>query len=194
MKNPCAISICILAAMCGVAAAQDAKAQLVRDTAPSSSAQNVHQAPARDTYRLDYTITELEDGKKLNARAYTVMCEDEGGATRGELKVGSRVPVISSGKGSPVQEFTYLDIGINITAWLTVMSDGGLTLESHVEMSSMADAESVGQGIVPPPVIRQLKVSTNGGIAASKPVTIATADDVTSRRQFQIQVTATKLK
>ena len=75
-------------------------AQDQKPAPPPAPAQSAHQTPARETYRLDYTITEMEDGKKINTRTYSVMCEDEGSQTRGVLKVGSRIPV-STGAPSP---------------------------------------------------------------------------------------------
>jgi hypothetical protein len=173
----------------GSLAAQDQK-----PAPPPAPAQNAHQTPARETYRLDYTITELDEGKKVNTRTYSVMCEDEGGATRGVLKVGSRVPVSSGpmAPGGAISNLTYIDVGMNIDARLTTMTNGELTLQSDVEMSSVADSPVPGQATAP--VIRQLKVTTNNALSVGKPVVISSADDVASHRQFQIQVVATKLK
>jgi hypothetical protein len=161
----------------------------------SSRQQNV-RPPARETYRLEYTITEMEDGKKLNARSYSVMCEDRGSPTRGVLKVGSRVPVVSA-RDSPnalQAQFQYLDVGMNIDARLDVTASGDLTLQSDVDMSSVANGDRPTQVDGNPPVIRQLRVSSFNAITVGKPVVISTADDVASHRQFQIQVVATKLK
>jgi hypothetical protein len=136
----------------------------------------------------------MEDGKKVNTRTYSVMCEDEGSPTRGNLKVGSRVPV-ATGAPSPgggAMSFTYLDVGVNIEARLTNLADGTLSLQSEIEMSSVADTTAIGE--LREPVIRQLKVSANNSITVGKPIVISTADDVASHRQFQVQVLAMKLK
>ena len=165
----------------------------------SSSQQNV-RPPARETYRLEYTITEMEDGKQLNARSYSVMCEDRGSPTRGVLKVGSRVPVVSGvaahgdSPNALQAQFQYLDVGMNIDARLDVTASGDLTLQSDVDMSSVANGDRPTQVDFNPPVIRQLRVSSFNAITVGKPVVISTADDVASHRQFQIQVVATKLK
>jgi len=176
------------------AAAQTPKPQSVAEPAP-----DVHQAPTRETYRLDYTITELEDGKKVNSRTYSVMCEDQGSGTRGSLKVGSRIPVVSGSSDVPggtravAAQFTYLDVGMNVESRLSITSDNSLSLQSDVEMSSVAD-NPPAPGQPNAPVIRQLRVTTNNAITPGKPIVISTADDVASHRQFQIQVVATKLK
>jgi hypothetical protein len=121
------------------------------------------------------------------------------------LKVGSRVPV-ATGSYSPGHgdgatplptQFTYLDVGMNIDAWIEPTADGGLTLNSSVEMSSVAETSTPNQSpgqVNALPVIRQLRASTNSAITPGKPVVISTADDVASHRQFQIQVVATKIK
>jgi hypothetical protein len=189
MKATAAV-IATLMLVAGLAAAQEQKPS----SQPPSSAANAHQSPARETYRLDYTITEMDDGKKVNARTYSVMCEDEGAQTRGSLKVGSRVPVTtgSPSPGGGLATFTYLDLGMNIEARITNTADGSLSLQSEVEMSSIAEGTVANQANAP--VIRQLKSSTNNSITVGKPVVISVADDVTSHRQFQIQVVATKFK
>src|SRR4051812_8807501 len=164
-------------------------------------------ARARDTYKLDYTVTELEDGRKLNTRTYSLMCENEtnpqgGGRWGAHLRVGSRVPVATgsfapaaSNGGGPSTvntQFQYIDIGMNIDANMNTIDDGGLTLASTVEMSSIAEPASSTNGINNP-VIRQLKASTNSVLTPGKPIVLSTADDVGSKRRFEVQVVATKV-
>ena len=164
-------------------------------------------ARARDTYKLDYTVTELEDGRKLNTRTYSLMCENEanpqgGGRWGAHLRVGSRVPVATAvpasggtangGGGSSPTSIQYIDIGMNIDANMDTMEDGALTLYSMVEMSSVADNASPA-GSFAAPVIRQLRASTNSVLTPGKPIVLSTADDVGSKRRFEVQVVATKV-
>jgi hypothetical protein len=187
--------VCAIGAVLVMIAFTVAQENNASSAAPQgSSSQENARPPARETYRLEYTITEMEDGKKLNARSYSVMCEDRGSPTRGVLKVGSRVPVVTGGAANAVQtQFQYLDVGMNIDARLDVTASGDLTLQSDVDMSSVANADRSAQ-VDGNPVIRQLHVSSFNAITVGKPVVISTADDVASNRQFQIQVVATKLK
>lgn len=193
MKSALMLVVTLLLATVSLAAQEQKVAAAGSVSEPPS--QNVRQSPARETYRLDYTITEMEDGKKVNARTYSVMCEDRGGSTKGGLKVGSRIPV-ATGPTSPggglSTQFTYLDLGVNIDAYLENTSSGELSLTSSIEMSSVADSTSANQ--VAAPVIRQLKLYSNNAIGIGKPIVISSADDVASHRQFQIQVVATKVK
>ena len=152
----------------------------------------IQRVPARDTYRLEYTITELEDGKKLNARSFAVLCEDRGGPTRGVLKVGTRFPVTSLGEAGKPAEVQYLDLGINIEARLDLTASGELSLQSDFEMSSMAEDPAAHNANFP--VIRQFRITSFNAVIPGKPTAIATADDVTTHRQYQIQLTAAKLR
>ena len=164
------------------------------NAAPQASSAQKDVEPARDTYRLEYTITEMEDARKINARNYTVVCENRGSLSRGELKVGSRVPIATTGvTNTQLTQFQYLDIGINIEARVVVTASGELSLQSEVDMSSIPDSappEKVGGN----PVIRHFRVTSFSALALGKPILLTTADDVASHRQFQVQVTATKMK
>src|SRR5215831_16849344 len=42
------------------------------------------------SYRLDFTISELEDGKKINTRQYSMSLN---ASDQNEIKIGTRVPV-----------------------------------------------------------------------------------------------------
>src|SRR5215472_5816953 len=68
-----------------------------------------------NTYRLDYTISEIEDGKKVSTHTYTLMCQDN---IKSVLKLGSRVPVPTSPAGGSSTNMTYLDVGFNVDAIL----------------------------------------------------------------------------
>src|SRR5262249_16496072 len=118
-----------------------------------------HREGARDSYKLDFTFSETEGGRKLNSRTFTVMCEDQGGRTAGHLRVGSRVPVASGpAPGGGMPQFNYMDVGMRIDANLTATVDGGLTLSTTVDVSSLADPGST-TGL--PPVLRTMQFSAN---------------------------------
>src|SRR5579859_604208 len=46
-----------------------------------------------DAYRLDVSFNELDDGKKLNTRHYSI---DLTGGRPNDIKIGTRVPVVSA--------------------------------------------------------------------------------------------------
>jgi hypothetical protein len=138
-------------------------------------------------YRLDFTITELEDSKKVNARNYSTLLEAAGRGSRGFLKVGSRVPV-TDGKGS----FSYMDVGVNMDMYHMQERDGLFMFEMSGDVSSVASAEQAPQGM--PPVLRQARFGGPSVVTPGKTTVLYTLDDVNSKHRFQIELVATKLK
>jgi hypothetical protein len=134
-------------------------------------------------YRLDLSINELEDGKKINTRHYSMNLTDDVGAK--ELKIGTRVPV------EPEQgKFQYIDLGTYISARM-YMNQSSLTLDVRVEVSSLASADQATRG---QPLVRQMVLSSRTLVVPDRPMIIGSVDDPNSKREFQLEVTATKIK
>jgi type II secretory pathway component GspD/PulD (secretin) len=135
-------------------------------------------------YRLDFSMNELEDGKKINTRQYSLnLNADESN----EIKIGTRIPV-DAGQNT----FQYIDVGTNIWARISERSDG-VALSVHAENSNLAVPEQ-GELRADRPVIRQLKISAGTLAQLGKPMVVGSVDDPNSKRQFQLEVTVTKLK
>lgn len=135
-----------------------------------------------EAYRLDFSINELEDGKKINTRQYSM------DLTKGQpqdIKIGTKVPVETK-EGA----FQYLDVGTSITGRLQAHNDQ-LELIVHVEMSNFAVPE---QSHDSRSLIRQFKIGGGTLVVLGKPMVIGVADDPNSKRQFQVEVTMTKLR
>jgi len=146
-------------------------------------------------YRLDFAISEFEDGKKVNTRHYS-MNVVPGFTPTNEIKIGSRIPV----EAKP-GELQYIDIGTNIWSRMTPQGNvlaqgaalqGPLQLEVRADLSNLAVPEQEGRASVP--VVRQLKISASTLATLDKPNVIGVVDDPNSKRQFQLEVTVTKLK
>jgi hypothetical protein len=154
-----------------------AQAQDIQAGAPDA-------AKAVNAYHLDFVLMELEDGKKINSRQYSMNLN---AGDRNSLKVGSRVPVEL--KQNEVQ---YLDIGTNIFCHLFERANG-LGVEVRAEISNFA----TGDGDSPRssnPVIRQMLISGTTVMLPGKAEVIVSVDDPNSKRQFQMEVKATKLR
>lgn len=134
-----------------------------------------------DAYRLDFSINELEDGKKINTRQYSM---DLTSSQPQDIKIGTRVPVESK-QG----EFQYLDVGTNISGRLNSRNE----LFINAEMSNFAIPEQAA-GHDSHPVIRQIKIGGSTLLVVGRPIMIGSADDPNSKRQFQVEVTVTKIK
>ena len=159
-------------------------AQEPASSAPGSSARATEAPKPLEAYRLDVSINELEDGKKINSRQYSLNLTK---SQPQDIKIGTKVPV-----DTKPGEFQYLDVGANISGRLQTHNDQ-LELIVNAEMSSFATPEQA-QGHESHPLIRQVKIGGGTLVMLGKPMVIAVADDPNSKRQFQVEVTMTKLR
>ena len=141
---------------------------------------------ARKTYRLTYTITELDSGKRIGIQHFTMIVV---AGQRTTLKQGSKVPVttgsFNAGSASTQTQVTYLDIGMNFDATLDEFANG-VRLQSKVEQSSVGEERS-GLGLQDP-VIRQTLLQSTSFLAAGKPLMLGSVDVPGSTRHLDIEV------
>jgi hypothetical protein len=158
-----------------------------QDSAPAKAAAEAPE-PGH-SYRLDFTLNEIEDGKKINSRQYAMNLNT---GDQSELKIGTRVPVeVKQG------EIQYLDVGTSIWCRLRDRRDvswlgSDVMLNVRAELSNFAIPDQQGQSMRP--AIRQMKMDSSAIATASKGMVIGTVDDPNSKRQFQLEVMVTKLK
>lgn len=144
------------------------------------------------SYRLDFSFNEVADGKILNTRHYSMNMT---GGNTNEIKIGTRVPVAtgsSSSTTAPTQ-YQYLDIGTNIWAQLREHGDEFI-LVVRGEVSNLDVETGEHSGAFLPPVVRQIKINGDTLLVVGKPIVIGSVDDPNSKKQFQLEVTVTKLK
>src|ERR1700723_3867944 len=130
--------------------------------------------PLAHTYRLGYTLTVADAGKRISVQHFTMTVSAP--TNRGSVKMGEKVPVVtgsySEAKSDVQTQFTYLDVGINIDA--TIAEDAnGISLSSKVEQSSVAPVRVTISG-VSEPVIRQMVLQNTSLIAPGKSVALGT--------------------
>ncbi len=176
MFNKIVVTVALTLALVLSAGSRQASAQ---DSENAKAPQAEKQVNA---YRLDFSVNELEDGKKINTRQYSM---NVNGEESNEIKIGTRVPV--EGKQG---EFQYLDVGTSI--WCRLGERGNnLPLSVRAEISNFAIPEQQTQ---PRPVLRQLSIKASTVAQLGKLMSIGSVDDPNSKRQFQLEVTVTKLK
>lgn len=151
-------------------------------------------------YHLEFALNELEDGKKINTRQYAmdVVARREAdpyyirdlASGFKHLKIGTRVPV--EAEQGKVQ---YLDIGTSISSRL-IEDEMGLSLEAQTEVSSLVPRSPTDayRPNISDPMIRQLSINATTAITPGKLTNLGTVDDPDSKRQFQLEVTVTKLR
>jgi hypothetical protein len=156
----------------------------------SAGAQEEHKPAAETTgakvvhaYRVDFSINELQDGKKTNTRHYSMILTS---GDRNQVKIGTRVPVSTAQTG-----FQYLDVGTNISCRIVDGSGEDLMLEVHADFSNLSSPEEQHSA---QPIIRQVTLSGTTVTTPGKSVIIGAADDPNSDRQFQLEATVTKLR
>jgi hypothetical protein len=151
-------------------------------------------------YRLDFFLNELEGDKKVNSRHYSINLDVPG--ERQEIKIGTRVPVATAYGAGPVSggtsalsntQFQYLDVGTHI--WCSLKEHGDeLELQAGSDISNIDAGPSRETNGLSQPVVRQIKIGGSTVVIPGKPIIIGSADDPTSNRQFQLEVTVSKLR
>ncbi len=160
---------------CVPALAQDAPAKAASD----------ESAKPLSAFRLDFTLNESDDGKKVNSRHYSMNLVP-GYTPSNEIKIGSRVPV--EGKQGEMQ---YIDVGTNIWSRLTERGDA-LQLEVRAELTTFANPEQETRSSMP--LLRQLRINASTVAMPGKPTVVGLVDDPNSKRQFELDVTVTKIR
>ena len=136
---------------------------------------------AGNVYRLDFAVREKEDGT-TNTRNYVMLLEDKGS---GKIRAANRVPIPMGEKG-----IQYMDVGLNIDCDLQER-DTGISLRVWLEISDFA---SPGQEKVSPPLLRTIRTEVQTGIPLDKPTVVSVVDDTATKRRYELEVTATKVK
>ena len=134
-------------------------------------------------YRIEFNVRETEDGKRLNSRNYMIVAQD---GDWGRIRVGDRVPY-QTGDNS----YQHSDVRMNIDCRPHERYDN-VALDITVDFSSMAPPpDSVPRT---PPVFRNQRTEVSPIVTPGKLTLIASLDDVSSNRRYEIEVIATKVK
>ncbi|MBZ5547658.1 MAG: hypothetical protein LAO22_06785 [Acidobacteriia bacterium] len=163
-----------------------------QETTSAAKASTAAVEPAH-AYRVDFSVNEVEDNKKINTRQYSLNLKS---GDANEIKIGTRVPI--SGQGATLQ---YIDVGTNIWCRIKDRADetwlgNDVSLSVRSDISNFARPNQEG-GVArdnEPPVLRQLKIDASTVAVLGKPMVIGSVDDPNSKRQFQLEVTVTKLR
>ncbi|HMF91365.1 MAG TPA: hypothetical protein VKL40_12035 [Candidatus Angelobacter sp.] len=140
-------------------------------------------------YRLEFKISELEDGKRLNSRNYTLLIYPH---ETGKLRIGTQVP-IQTGDG----KFTYTDVGQNIDCQIRAESERMVGVNVDMDFSNFGTTEQLrtaGGATSGNPVLQRFRITTKTDLELGKPTVINTFDDPSSKRTYQIEVTATRVR
>jgi type II secretory pathway component GspD/PulD (secretin) len=147
---------------------------------------------SRKTYRLTYTITEIDDGKRVGTQHFSMVLVS---GQRTTMKQGSKIPVATgsyeTGTATSQTQFTYLDIGLNFDATLDE-SVNGVRLRSKAEQSSLGADKTIAG--VTEPVVRQTVLEGTSILTPGKPLILGSLDIPDSTRRMDIEVVAEVVK
>ena len=133
-------------------------------------------------YRVDFSINEMEAGKKINTRHYTLN-ENSGAYTM--LSISSRVSV-----ATPEMPHDTLEIGTHINCSVKELGED-IALDVHSDFSNFFSPDEQHSTR---PVFRHVDINGSTLATPGKPVVIGALDDPSSDRQFQLEATVTRLK
>lgn len=142
-------------------------------------------------YKVDYALVEMQDGKRVNTRNYTVLVEEEerGNYSPASIRVGTRVPVNVGGKdGQP--SLQYMDVGLNIDCRIKPRGTDRASVESTIEIANFVSDDQMRS---PNPVIRSNRSRVTAVVVLGKKTTVASYDDINSTRSTVVEVTVTQL-
>jgi hypothetical protein len=139
-------------------------------------------------YRVDFSLNELEDGKKINTRHYS-MHVNTGDRNQVKISTGTRVPgEAAATSGVPVEaQSDFVNISTHIYCRVQERGDEVLLAVESV-ISNVLTAPKVR------PVNRDFDIVGSTVATLGKPIVIGSVDDPTSNHEFQLEVTATKVK
>lgn len=141
----------------------------------------------RKIYRLTYTITETDSGKRLSQQRFSLIVAS---GSKTDFKQGSKVPLVtgSYNTAAPERENTqvqYQDVGFEIEASLEGYVDG-VRLSSKIAESSIAEEKS---GIGPQdPIFRQTTLTGTSTLVQGKPLVLGSLDIPGSMRHQEVEV------
>lgn len=136
-------------------------------------------------FKLDFVVKELEGAKVLNARTYSVVVSVQTDSPPCSIRTGSKVPYSTGGT-----QYSYLDVGVSIDCRAVKEAPGGLSLRVDADVSSVLESTTPTNL---PPIVRQNKWASNVVVPLRKPTVIFSSDDLTTKRQMQVEITATPI-
>lgn len=143
-------------------------------------------AEAPKFYKLEFTLKELEGGKTINSRSYSTLMpvQTPGSNTPGSsIRAGGRVPFVT---GTNPNQFQFIDEGVNLDLRELREAAGDVSFYVAADMSTVVhEGAPTSQ-----PIIRQNKWQGSVLVPVKKPTVLFASDDLSTKRQLQLEVTA----
>ncbi|MGH9627454.1 MAG: hypothetical protein ACRD7E_03700 [Bryobacteraceae bacterium] len=138
-------------------------------------------------YRLDFLVQEVEGGKIVNGRAYSMIVSTASGGPPASMRTGNRLPIQAGGN------FQYFDVGVNIDCREVRELENRLSLTINADISSVVTGPESTETTTAP-VVRNTRWASGVIVPIKKPTIIFSSDDATSKRKMQLELTATPIQ
>jgi hypothetical protein len=144
---------------------------------------NAESAAAKKFYRLEFVVQEVEGGKVVNSRSFSMLMAAEHG--RSAIRAGAKMPY---SQGSPTNATVqYLDVGLNIDCGDAQEAQGYFSLNVSAEISNVAEQDKSLNGV---PLLRSNRWDSRVTLPLKKATVIYASDDFSSKRNMRLQLTA----
>ncbi len=196
MSKRMVVTLTLILALAGVVGIQNAAAQenSKQQEVPSKPLKEEDvQAKPMNSYNVEFTVNEMDNGKKVNSRSYSmlVLADDQPKWTDGRrLRVSSNVPVPVTKNSTGGDVYQYKDLGMDIDYRLMPLGGGKIGISTVWGYTSLAS----DQGHDPQaPVTRQVHAEVKAIVPLDKPTVISDVDDVASTAHYVFEVKVTKV-
>jgi hypothetical protein len=138
-----------------------------------------------EAYQVDYVIK--EEGAKIRKCSLVL---EAGGS--GSFRLGAKTPIGSAFAANGVAtQFQYLDTGLNVNARVRHGAPGKILLGTEIEISAPQTGPDKNVGANP--TLSSVRVSVNSSLTPGKMTKIASLEDPSATRKFDIEATITLL-
>jgi hypothetical protein len=141
-------------------------------------------------YKLDFVVKEVEGTKVLNARSYSMTVSEDKLNEHSMIRAGSKVPYSTNADGS---QYSYLDLGVSIDCYHVTEMHDTMSLVIAADISSIVQESAPTSAVMRQPVIRQNRWNSGVIVPLKKPTVVFSSDDLTTKRQMQVELTATPI-
>ena len=157
-------------------------------TSPAAHAKTIDISSEKRFYRLEFTVKQMEGGRVINSRDYSVMLA---GQQRSSMRSGARIPFKHDGI------LDYLNVGLDIDCGSAIEVDGQLSLHLKTELSSLAGSAAsspTASNSAELFTLRHNSWESDIIFPLRKATVIFSSDDLASKQNVQLEVLAIPIK
>lgn len=154
--------------------------------------------------RVQVVFSEYDGEKKISNLPYTMLVNADDKGPQASVRMGLRVPIVSSGSTSPSvpKQFIYMDVGTNMDGRADRVEGGRFLLKINIEKSSLYSPGDVQksaslEGNEMPggqPVVQQFRSQVNLLIRDGQTIQSTVATDPISGHVLKVDITLNVIK